>query len=251
MPWYEEALSNLTSPPARLLHAVGQGFSDVWQGYVWLVNIYKKNQTLTRRIQSLEKERVLFAETVEENRRLRALLGFQEVTPGKTIAARVVANDPKADFKSIVIDRGSDDGVMVYMPVVGPRGIVGRIGKVSHHLSTVLLITDPNSTVDVMLQRSRTRALLVGSAYRATLRPGHYVTRLEYLHRTSDMKEADVVVTSGFDGIFPSGLPVGTVHDISTSGTGVFHKAEVVPFEDYAEVEEVLVLENPTSLGDS
>jgi len=179
-----------------------------------------------------------------ENDRTKKLLSYQESFPQKTLIAKVIANDPRAEFKSIVIDKGSSDGIFPLMPVVGPQGLVGKVGEVSSSSSRVILITDPNSTVDVLVQRSRARGIMSGTARRTELRPSYYLTRLEYLRRISDVHNGDIVVTSGFDRIFPSGLPVGSVSDISKSKYGVFLNAYVVPFENMAELQEVMVVLN-------
>ena len=119
---------------------------------------------------------------------------------------------------------------------------MGRIGQVYADESTVFLISDPNSAVDVVIQRTGARAILVGAARKVGLRPFFSLSRLEYLRRTSEVIEDDVVVTSGLDRFFPAGIPVGTLKKIKSSQTGVFKEAEVVPFVDFGEVREVLVL---------
>jgi len=116
------------------------------------------------------------------------------------------------------------------------------VGTVDSNTSRVLLIIDPNSAVDVMVQRSRARGIVVGTAWKTELKPGFYLARLEYIRRVSDIRDDDVVVTSGFDRIFPPGIPIGTIKDISTSRYGVFTDANVVPFENMAELQEVLVV---------
>jgi rod shape-determining protein MreC len=181
-------------------------------------------------------------EALQENARLAALLDYRKSFERTTVVARVIANDPRAEFKSITIDRGSADGIPLLAPVVGPRGLVGKVGTVGSHEARVLLINDPNSAVDAFVQRSRVRGLIVGSAWRTELKAGYYLTRLEYLKRTSDIQEGDIVVTSGFDRVFPPGIPIGTVHDISASRYGVFSEASVVPFENLAELTEVMVV---------
>jgi len=241
-PWYEEAIWNLITPPQRLFTAISGGVNGVWKHYIALVGAQEENDLLKRRMAVLEGDIIRNAEVAEENSRLRDLLMYHDVFPQRTIMARVIANDPRAEFKSLTINRGVDDGVRPLMPVVGPKGLVGRVGKVDSNSARVLLIIDPNSAVDVLIQRSRARGLLEGVARRTELRPGYYLTRLEYLRRISDVRDGDVVVTSGFDRVFPPGIPVGTVHDILKSRHGVFLDANVVPFENMAELQEVLVL---------
>ncbi len=241
-PWYEEVFWNLVSPPQQLVSGIENGIKGVWNRYAAIVGAEKERDLLAMRVAKLEEELIKGAEVNEENKRLRELLSYKESLPQKTIAARVIANDPRAEFKSITIDKGSSDGITPLMAVVGPRGLVGKVGTVTSGYSRVLMITDPNSVVDAMVQRSRARGMVVGAAWRTELKSGYYISRLEYLRRVSDIRNGDVVVTSGLDMVFPAGIPIGTVADISASRYGVFTEANVIPFENMAELQEVLVI---------
>lgn len=243
-PWYEQILWNLVTPSQGAFSHVKDGVKGMWHHYFALVDAQKQSDRLKKRVAALEGAMIKTVEIEEENSRLRKLLSYKKTFPYETLVARVISNDPRSEFKSVTIDRGSDDGIVPLMPVVGPRGLVGRVGKVANDTSRVLLITDPNSAVDVLVQRSRARGLLVGMAKRTALRPGYYLSRLEYLRRVSDIRDDDVVVTSGFDRVFPPGIPIGTVADLIKSKYGVFLEANVVPFENMAELQGVMVLLN-------
>ncbi len=241
-PWYQDAIWNVIAPPQKVASWIHGMINGTWDSYVQLVGAVKERDELSAKVALLEGKLTRSEEISQENSRLRALLGYRESFPQKTLVASVVANDPRSEFKSITIDRGSSDGIRPLMPVIGPRGLVGKVGTVDSVTSRVLLITDPNSAVDAMVQRSRARGVVVGTAWKTELKAGFYLARLEYIRRVSDIRDGDVVVTSGFDRIFPPGIPVGTVKDISTSRYGVFTEANVVPFENMAELQEVLVV---------
>lgn len=241
-PWYEEAFWRMLSPPQRLCTSIDRGLGGLWHRYADLVDLQQENDELRSRLLEEDRLRAEVQEVEAENARLRTLLAYRERFRGEGIVARVIANDPRAEFKSILIDRGTEDGIEPLMPVMGPRGLVGKVGKVAAHEARVILITDPNSAVDVMLQRSRVRGMVVGAAWHTELKAGYYLTRLEYLLSASDVLEGDAVATSGLDGIFPAGLPVGTVTDLRLSRYGIFRDANVIPFEEMAELQEVLVL---------
>jgi rod shape-determining protein MreC len=206
------------------------------------VDVEKQNETLRFQVAKFQGEQMKTLEVENENQRLRQLLAYKQNFPYEAIVASVIANDPRSEFKSIVIDKGASDGIVPLMPVVGPQGLVGRVGNVAAGTSRVLLITDPNSAVDVLVQRSRARGLVVGTAGKTGLRPGYYLTRIEYLRRVSDIRDGDAVVTSGFDRVFPSGIPVGSISDLVRSKHGVFLDANIVPFENMAELQDVMVL---------
>lgn len=240
--WYEEAFWNLITPPQKFITFVCTAMGDVWDHYISLVGLKRDADTMKSQIADLRRDLIRSKEIDAENQRLKSLLNYKESLPYEAKMARVIANDPRTEFKSITIDIGYDDGVLPLMPVVGADGLVGKVGKTFAKSSQVLLIIDPNSSVDSMVQRSRARGLIIGTADKTKLRPGNYLTRLEYLRRVSDIRDGDVLVTSGFDGIFPSGIPIGTVAETSASRYGIFQEANVVPFENMAELQEVMVL---------
>ncbi len=246
-PWYKEAVWNVISPPQRLMTGIADGLSGLWGNYVALIGVTEERDELAGRVANLEGELARTNEIEKENERLRSLLAYHDSFPQRTIVATVIANDPRAEFKSITINRGTKDGIKPLMPVVGPKGLVGKVGTVGRGHARVLLITDPNSAVDALVQRSRARGMVVGAAWRAELESGYYIARLEYLRRVSDIKDGDVVVTSGFDQVFPPGIPIGTVHDMVTTRYGVFTRADVVPFEDMSELQQVLVILSPAT----
>ncbi len=245
--WYESALLNLLTPFDTVVAVISGFTGSVWSGYVGLVGTEKENKRLKAVNAALEGRLNVAEEIRQENERLRSLLDYKNSVPYGTVLAKVIANDPRSEFRSVTIDKGYKDGVDVLMPVIGPKGLVGRVGLVSSRTAQVLLITDPNSAVDVVIQRSRARGLLVGAARKTEIKAGSiFLTRLEYLRRVSDVKEDDVVVTSGFDQIYPAGIPIGTLHDVISSRYGVFQEADVVPFEDFVSTQEVIVLlKNP------
>lgn len=247
--WYESAILNLLRPFEWVATSVTHGIGSVWYGYINLIGVADENERLQKVNAELQGSLTGTEEIRQENERLRALLGYKESMPYPTMVAKVIANDPRAEFKSVIINKGTAEGIDVLMPVIGPKGLVGRVGRVFNHSAQVLLITDPNNAVDVFVQRSRARALLMGTSRRAEMRAGAYLSRLEYLRRVSDVNEGDIIVTSGFDQIYPPGIPVGTLHNVISSRYGVFQEADVVPFEDFPELSEVIVLLMPANRG--
>lgn len=242
VPWYESMVWNVIEPPQHLFMSISSGISGAWNRYLSLIGVEKENHGLKHRLAELEGWRIRMEEVEQENQRLKELLKYHDSFPDKTVVARVVANDARSEFKSVTVNRGSRDGLKPLMPVIGPKGLVGKVGRVAGSFSEVILITDPNSAVDAFVQRSRVRGMLVGAAWTTDLKAGYYLTRLEYLKGESDLSENDVVVTSGLDGVFPPGIPIGTLKDIRMSPYGVFRDANVVPFENMAELQEVMVL---------
>jgi rod shape-determining protein MreC len=227
----------LTAPVERGVAWVIGGALDGWRNYVALRGARERAVELSRRVNQLELGRLQKDQLAKENERLRQLLGFAEREDDlEVVGARVVGVrlDPKG-LQLVTLDRGADDGVQRMMPVVVPQGVVGRIHSVSRHTADVLLVVDRNSSVAARVERSRARANVrgVGDAF---------TCRLDYALRSDDLVEDDVLVTSGTDGVFPRGLPVGKVRNLKKQGQGLYQKADVAPTVDVTKLEEVLVV---------
>src|SRR5207247_9702217 len=156
---------------------------------------------------------------------------------GELLTARVIGRDATGLARTLTIDRGESAGVARGAAALAPAGVVGQVFLVSRHAARVLLVSDHNSGVDVLVQRTRARGIVQG-----TIEAGCV---LKYVKRTEDVQVGDELVTSGMDGIFPKGLPVGRVVAIDKRGQGLFQSAEVAPRVDVDQLEEILVTRGP------
>lgn len=193
----------------------------------------EKIATLRTRLRALEAQSGQVAEVGLENERLRTLLDFRSTLRGDVVGARVIARDPSRRSQTLVVDRGETDGVVKGAAVLVPQGIVGHVFMTGTRVSRVLLVTDHNSGVDAMVQRTRARGIVEG-----TIDGG---CGLKFVKRTEDLQVGDQVVTSGLDGIFPKGLPIGRIVTIDKKGQGLFQYAEIAPAVVINDLEEVLV----------
>lgn len=214
--------------------AVGHAASSTWGTYVGLVGVSRENETLHEKMRLLEAERHRTAEIELQNQRLRLLLDFRTELPDEAIAARIVGRDSTGLFESFTLDRGSRDGVSVGMAVVCADGVVGRVAQVSPRASRVLLMTNHNSGIDAIIQRTRARGIVEG------VLEGD--ARMKYLKRTEDVVVGDVVVTSGLDGIYPKGIRIGRIMGVKKKEYGLFQVAQIVPSVDFSRLEEVLIV---------
>ncbi|NVM57832.1 MAG: rod shape-determining protein MreC [Desulfobacterales bacterium] len=180
----------------------------------------------------MEKSQHLESELARE--RLGKLLEMKTSLPLRLLPAQVVGVDPSGWFKTIIINRGTHDGVSKGMPVIAPEGIVGQIVAASYRYSKVLLIIDPSSAIDAFVQRTRSRGIVEGET--------EEYCRFKYVLKKADISIGDTVISSGLDRVFPKGLRVGCVEEISKSQSGIFQKTRVRPFVDFARLEEVLVI---------
>ena len=206
----------------------------VLQQYVFILHTQQENELLKRRISELQQENHRLQELASTHERLRSLLQFREKSSSPMIGAEVIGQDPSSWFKSVTINRGEKDGLERGMAVVCPEGVIGRILKTAPDYAVVLLVTDFNSAVDAIVQRTRAKAIVEGR--------GENQCRLKYLLRTDEVAVGDIVVSSGLDGNFPKGLTIGEVRTVEKVGHGVFQYAELVPSVDLTKLEEVFVI---------
>ncbi len=135
--------------------------------YVTLVNVSKENDVLKREVRELQKERAALLNAESENRRLKKLLDLKSRHEFPSLVAQIIGEDALGWYRTFFVNRGSDDGVLPNMPVTVAEGVVGRVIKSSADMSQVLLITDPNLSVDCRVLRTRDRGILSGSLDRA------------------------------------------------------------------------------------
>lgn len=211
-----------------------------WRTYIDLVDVRAENEILRRRVAELEHQTLRIAEILETDRRLAELLKFRTNFLGDAQAAMVIARDPFPAFGTVTISKGEADGVRKGMAVVSPQGVVGRILTTSMHSARVLLITDHNSGVDALVQRTRARGIVEGSL------DGR--CSMKYLKREEDVTVGDRIITSGLDGVFPKGLLIGEVTHVTRGTRGLLQVAEIRPAARLETLEEVLVLDPGTRL---
>jgi len=230
----EKIAVQITAPFQKFFMGTITIARDIWSGYFSLVETHQENDLLRKRIDLLTLENSKYQELLLANRRLHTLLNFQQNTDEPLLPARVIGWDSSGLFKSITIDKGEHDGLTVNMPVVNAEGVVGRVVSVCPDYSQVLLITDQNSAVDGLVQRSRGRGTLRGR--------GSNECYFDYVIKTCEIEAGDTIVTSGMGGVFPKGLYLGAVTKIKDARSKLFKDVRVVPAVDFSTLEEVLIV---------
>ena len=223
----------LQAPVVTVSSGITTGIAHGWHRYVWMVGARAENEQLKEAVRRLSLLNSGYEQIRQENLRLRRLVSLNDNLALRSVGARVVARTPSFLSNVIYIDRGSDDGVGIDAPVLSGDGIVGRTVLVSRHQSQVQLITNPDASMGVLLERTRTPGVLRGT--------GDIALDLNYVGNSEQTAVGDVVVSSGLDGIFPKGLAIGRVVD-SRKGNGVFRIIRVEPVMDLVRLEEVSVL---------
>lgn len=223
----------LTYYPQKLISVVTDKVAVTWRDYIDLVHAKEENKRLREELNALRQQKFELAEIESQNKRLKKLLEFKDASPYPVVSANVIGASPSILRSQVVIvDKGRSDGITEGMPVASYDGIVGRILLAGDKSSEVLLITDPVSAVDAYIHRTRARGIVKGVGSGCVM---------EYIEKKSDVSVGDKVISSGKDGFFPKGVIIGTVTDISPSGS--FISAGISPHVDLNSLEEVLIIQ--------
>jgi rod shape-determining protein MreC len=221
--------------------AIGETRS-VWQNYAALRQISRENDELKQRLSQMEvalqRERAL----AQQTRGLQQMLDLKAETPFTTTPAVVIASGASPDFRTMTLDKGSNQGLATDMAVIAPAGIVGRVILPTARAAKVQLIIDRNAAAAGLVERSRAQGVAVGT--------GSDRMRLEYVSGTADLKVGDRIVTSGMDGIYPKGFLIGQIESIERSA-GEFSNVVVVPAVNLSALETVLVVTSSEPHGET
>ena len=228
-----EALTAVVVQAQSAAWFVVGGVRDTWSAYVALRGVREENQRLVDEVATL---RVALQQERARSRgtdQLRTLLGLRTQLGWDTIGAEVIAGSTSPEFRAVTIDRGTAAGVRTDMAVLGTAGVVGRVVQPASEAASVQLLIDRNAAAAVTVARSGAQGIALGY--------GDTLLRLEYLSAIADVREGDVVVTAGLDGIYPKGLPVGRVVSLERSGASL-RLATVQPVVDFSSLQTVLVV---------
>ena len=200
----------------------------------------KQNDQLRTENESLRRQANTFAEIGRENLRLRQFINLKERTASRTMGARVIGRDASNWWKSIQIDRGTQDGIRENMPVINADGLIGKVISVTRDEARVLLLIDPNCKVSALLQDSREQGIVSGSDNAFGIEPHCLMT---FVDRKARVKNGETVITSGLGGIFPKGIPIGAATRVRTNPqTGMYQDVDVRPAVDFHRLEEVEII---------
>jgi len=225
---------NIYEPPLLAFSFLLREARSCWDTYISLVGAQQENEKLRQSLALLTEKTVRSDELDLENERLRKLLLMKERSMSQLLVAEIIGRDAVGWFKTVLINKGSSNAIHKNQAVVTHQGIVGRCIEVAESTSKVLLITDINSSVDAMVQRTRSRGILQGN--------GSALCELTFISSADDVQKGDLVVTTGLCGVFPKGLSLGTVTRVEKTTLGLFHYVEVEPSINLNKLEEVSII---------
>lgn len=198
-------------------------------------HLIEENERLKVENQLLSVKTQRYSALESENQRLRKLLDSSSAFEQQVVVADVLAIETTPSARQIVLDKGSNQGVFVGQPMLDAYGVIGQVANVSLFSSTGLLITDPRHALPVLLNRTGLRSLAVGGELPDEL-------NLSFISINADVKEGDLVVTSGLGGRFPAGYPVGRVKSVSVKPGDAFATVVVEPTAKVGHSREVMLV---------
>ena len=197
-------------------------------------------EELRLEVEQLREEKTRLIGVLQENSRLRGMVGFQQTHPEfDLVAAEVIARDISPFFRVIKIKIRSSQPLEPRMPVVSAQGVVGQVHRVYEGYADVILVSDPRSRIDAISQRNRTLGVIEGLGHEAD-----YRARVAYVTERDEVRVGDTMVTSGMGGVFPRELIVGEIVEVDLNTEGLFQEVVIEPTVDFARLEEVFVITN-------
>lgn len=220
------------------VHVVIGGLGDLWTRLTGSGELAEENEELRREVARLREEKTRLIGVLQENARLRELVGFQAARPEFELApAQVIGRDISPYFRVVKVRLESEADLEPTMAVVAPEGVVGQIHRVYGRYADVVLVADPRSRIDAISQRNRALGIVQGLGHQAD-----YRARVAYLTEEDELRVGDTMVTSGMGGVFPRDLQIGTVVEVGDDERGLFQEVAVEPSVDFARLEEVFVI---------
>ncbi len=232
--WAESLVGGVIYSVQEGTYSVVSGIQGVFTRYFLLVGLSDENPRLKKEVERLLGEINKLKEKEALAGRLQKLLNFKEAYPLDLIAANVIGRETGPWFQTFMINKGSTDGVLVDMGVIVPTGVVGKVIKTFPHHAQVLLMTDTNSAIAGIVQRTREEGIVQGI--------GGGGARLKYLPRLSEVIVGDILITSGLEGSFAKGIPIGRIKKVERPEDSFFLNITLTPEILFSKLEEVLVL---------
>lgn len=227
-------------PVQRVLAETGVTTNRFFQAIGELDKLRADNAQLRANNDKLTLENARLAEAAIAAQQGAKLDAVQRALPYKTITAPVIARDPSGILKTIVIGAGTDQGVKVDQVVLSEQGVVGRVSEAGSNYAKVLLVTDSSSSVSALVQTSRASGIVRGQYGDALV--------MEWILQSDPVKQGDVIVTAGLGignelrSLYPKGLLIGTVVDVTKAEVSAYQRAVVAPAVDLRKLENVLVI---------
>jgi rod shape-determining protein MreC len=234
LPWWQAVVLEIAIPVQKMLLAPIEAASGAWARYGQLVGVREVNDALYQRIAELEEANLQYREALVASGNLQRIASMRDDFEVAMLPSEIVGLDVSPWFRSVLVDRGRKHGVRSGSPVITDQGVVGLVTATSERAAKTMLLLDRQSAIDGIVQRSRARGIVRGR--------GTGELAFEFVVRGSDVREGDVVITSGMGGVYPKGLRIGVVRSISDPAGRLLQTAVLAAAVDFGRLEQVFVM---------
>lgn len=248
--WIDQVFQTVVYPFQTAYTSTRNSISDLYINYVALVDLKAENDRLDLENKALREELNHFVNSSIQFNLLREQLKFLEERPERRVFAEAIGESSDNLHHVLLINKGRNSGIRRNFPVVLRDGVVGRIQSVSPFSAVVQLIVDRRHRFPVLVRRSRKRMVLRGKGGGLELKHEDrgvvfgigYGLKMNRIRGLADIRNGDQVITSGLAGIFPKGLLVGTIANVTRERHELFQKADIRAVVDFNKIEGVFVI---------
>lgn len=234
------SVSTVVSPLQKIVYNINSRVKETVDFFLNFSEVKLENEELKKKNTKLANELIEYESLKDEVERLREALNFTESKNNyKYVGVNIIGYSGNSLSDGYIIDKGSNDGIDKNMVVVNSKGLVGKVTKVASNFAIVQSILNENIAVAVMDQQTREAT---GVLQGLSDKKDNNMTVVYNLPISSDVKEGDIIITSGLGKIYPKEIPVGTVVSVEEDNVRVMKSAVVEPFVNFNEVEELFVV---------
>lgn len=234
------SVSTVVSPLQKMVYNINSRVKETVDFFLNFSEVKLENEELKKKNTKLANELIEYESLKDEVERLREALNFTESKNNyKYVGVNIIGYSGNSLSDGYIIDKGSNDGIDKNMVVVSSKGLVGKVTKVASNFAIVQSILNENIAVAVMDQQTREAT---GVLQGLSDKKDNNMTVVYNLPISSDVKEGDIIITSGLGKIYPKEIPVGTVVSVEEDNVRVMKSAVVEPFVNFNEVEELFVV---------
>ena len=234
LPAWAGAIMDVAAPVQKAVAMPFEAVRNVWNRYVAVLDAKRENEQLRSEVERLTGENLQLREGLVASGRLQRVARMRERYEIPMLPGELVGVDASPWFRSVLVDRGRDVGVRSGMPVISEQGLVGLVTATSRRSAKATLVLDRQTAIDGVIQRSRSRGIVRGR--------GSDELEFEFVARGSDVHVNDLVITSGLGGVYPKGLYIGRISDVSDPGEQLLQTATIRPAVDFGRLEQVFVM---------
>jgi len=234
LPAWVGAVMDVAAPVQKAVAVPIEAIRDAFSRYVALVDTKTENEQLKAQVYALEEANLQLREALVASGRLQRIAEMRERYEIPMLPAELVGVDGSPWFRSVLVDRGRVHGIRSGMPVISEQGLVGLVTATSSRTAKATVVLDRQTAIDGVVQRSRARGIVRGK--------GASELGFEFVARGSDVQVGDQVLTSGLDGVYPKGLQIGTIREMSAPGARLLQEATIEPSVDFGRLEQVFIM---------